>query len=163
MSVSSFRRALIEEMIANNGNAQCHYCKIICRLSFSNEFKNSATIDHKIPRSKGGTNARENLVIACNGCNNLKGSRSYESFKANPHGTGQKPFRAAKIKVNIGGGTMADAIARGEMTYFGEYKKPKCEINPEPRNRISALPYADTMWILTGRRAPRKADLLDKL
>ena len=31
-----------------------------------------ATVDHVIPRSKGGSNDDDNLVIACYGCNYLK-------------------------------------------------------------------------------------------
>lgn len=34
-----------------------------------------ATVDHVIPRSKGGTDGLENLVIACPHCNRKKGAR----------------------------------------------------------------------------------------
>lgn len=33
------------------------------------------TLDHKIPVSKGGTNATENLQTMCGGCNHAKGSK----------------------------------------------------------------------------------------
>ncbi len=33
-----------------------------------------AEIDHVIPRSKGGTDDIDNLVLACRGCNFLKGA-----------------------------------------------------------------------------------------
>ncbi|MBD7956385.1 HNH endonuclease [Microbacterium sp. Sa4CUA7] len=36
----------------------------------------AATIDHVLPRSRGGTNSWENLVAACVRCNNLKGDRT---------------------------------------------------------------------------------------
>jgi len=36
------------------------------------------TIDHVIPRSRGGTDTWENLVCACIHCNNLKGDRTPE-------------------------------------------------------------------------------------
>lgn len=36
------------------------------------------TIDHVIPKSKGGTDTWENLVCACTICNNKKGDRSPE-------------------------------------------------------------------------------------
>ncbi|MGO9707485.1 MAG: HNH endonuclease [Polyangiaceae bacterium] len=35
----------------------------------------AATVDHVRPRSKGGTNARANLVMACARCNRRKGSK----------------------------------------------------------------------------------------
>lgn len=36
------------------------------------------TVDHVIPRSKGGTNDPENLVAACQPCNSLKADRTPE-------------------------------------------------------------------------------------
>lgn len=48
----------------------CHYCG-----------GPGGTIDHVIPKSKGGVTSVENCVPACQGCNNLRGNQSYESFK----------------------------------------------------------------------------------
>jgi 5-methylcytosine-specific restriction endonuclease McrA len=33
---------------------------------------NAVTIDHRIPKSKGGSNDKSNLVLACYGCNSEK-------------------------------------------------------------------------------------------
>ena len=35
----------------------------------------TATADHVIPKAKGGPNTFENLVVACQPCNGLKGSK----------------------------------------------------------------------------------------
>ena len=35
----------------------------------------NVTVEHIIPRSKGGTDDLENLALACKGCNNEKGIR----------------------------------------------------------------------------------------
>ena len=43
----------------------CYYCR--CDLHSW-----EVTFDHVIPRSKGGTNADDNLVIACADCNTKK-------------------------------------------------------------------------------------------
>lgn len=41
------------------------------------------TLDHKIPRAQGGSNAPENLVLCCFRCNAKKGSRyTYDEFLA---------------------------------------------------------------------------------
>lgn len=51
-------------------------------VKMSKDYKNHlATIDHKIPRNNGGTNAWENLVLSCLFCNCQKGVKSYEDYK----------------------------------------------------------------------------------
>ncbi|MEO6532244.1 MAG: HNH endonuclease [Pseudolysinimonas sp.] len=54
----------------------------------------ASTIDHVIPRSRGGADSWENLVACCLRCNNLKGDRtphemgwSLRSIPRPPHGT----------------------------------------------------------------------------
>lgn len=47
---------------------QCQYCGLLCRPSI-------ATIDHIIPRSRGGGATWQNLVTACSSCNRRKGSQ----------------------------------------------------------------------------------------
>ncbi len=61
-------RALIER----DGDF-CHYCGVV----LSDE---SRSMDHIVPRSRGGTNVLENLVLACKPCNNKKGAKSYAHF-----------------------------------------------------------------------------------
>lgn len=48
---------------------RCHYCGVELHPFYT------FTIDHVIPRSRGGTNALENLVGACVGCNQAKADR----------------------------------------------------------------------------------------
>lgn len=48
----------------------CHYCG-----------KSGGTIDHILPRSKGGKPIPENCVPACEPCNGFRGNRDYEWFK----------------------------------------------------------------------------------
>ena len=38
------------------------------------------TFDHKLPKSKGGTNSRENLVPCCSRCNTLKLSQDFDRY-----------------------------------------------------------------------------------
>ena len=57
------------------GGGKCHYCGAALRFA-------EAEIDHKVARSKGGTDARENLVVACSKCNKAKGSLDYHAFMA---------------------------------------------------------------------------------
>lgn len=57
-----------------NQKGQCRYCKCFTALA-------DATIDHVIPRSKGGKH-KGNTVMACWTCNNLKADMSVAEFTA---------------------------------------------------------------------------------
>lgn len=52
------------------------------------------TIDHVIPRSKGGIDSWENLVTACHSCNSKKGNRTPEEAGM---AMLQKPFKPSYI------------------------------------------------------------------
>jgi 5-methylcytosine-specific restriction endonuclease McrA len=53
-------------------NYHCAYC---------GEKSEQLTIDHIIPKSKGGSNRQDNLLPACERCNGLKGSWDLEDFR----------------------------------------------------------------------------------
>lgn len=64
-------RAISRKNILIRDGYTCQYCG---KQMVSNEL----TLDHIIPRSKGGGSVWENLVAACYPCNNRKGSKSLE-------------------------------------------------------------------------------------
>jgi 5-methylcytosine-specific restriction endonuclease McrA len=41
---------------------------------------NEATFDHVLPRSLGGTNVKDNLVIACLVCNGRRGNQRWDVY-----------------------------------------------------------------------------------
>jgi 5-methylcytosine-specific restriction endonuclease McrA len=47
----------------------CQYCQQVLNTG-------DLTLDHVIPRSRGGETTWENLVACCNLCNNKKGNRT---------------------------------------------------------------------------------------
>ncbi|MEY8688397.1 MAG: HNH endonuclease [Leptothrix sp. (in: b-proteobacteria)] len=51
----------------------CHYCHKLLQ-------RHEATLDHVTPWSEGGSNDSSNLVLACNPCNQRRGSMSYFGF-----------------------------------------------------------------------------------
>ena len=63
-----FRESIFEEW-----NWHCAYCD--CNLSC-----NDATIDHIIPKHKGGHSTRNNLACSCSTCNRSKGSSSWQAW-----------------------------------------------------------------------------------
>ena len=59
--------AELKAAVAVRANEQCEYCQHQSQFSES-----SFSIDHIIPRSKGGSDDSENLAYCCQGCNNRK-------------------------------------------------------------------------------------------
>jgi hypothetical protein len=85
--------------VLETGGFVCHYCG-----TSGDEW--SLVAEHKIPASRGGVDAEQNLVAACVSCNQKKGTRSYEDFVAGK----PKPLKA-RLVVEID----ADLIRRLQM------------------------------------------------
>jgi 5-methylcytosine-specific restriction endonuclease McrA len=62
-------RALSRKNILMRDRFTCQYCQ---KLLPSGEL----TLDHVVPRSRGGETSWENLVACCHSCNNRKGNRT---------------------------------------------------------------------------------------
>jgi 5-methylcytosine-specific restriction endonuclease McrA len=74
---------LSRKNIIRRDNFQCQYC---------GRKHVELTIDHIIPKSRGGSDSWDNLVAACKSCNNRKGSRTPEeagmkliNYPSRPH------------------------------------------------------------------------------
>lgn len=82
-------RLLLKRSLLERDGRNCHYCgvKTTCytsrerRAGLAQTKPRYTTIDHVIPRSKGGLNTLENLVICCYRCNDLRDVMPYEEFK----------------------------------------------------------------------------------
>jgi 5-methylcytosine-specific restriction endonuclease McrA len=70
-------------MIYKRDNNTCQYCGATTRL----------TIDHVIPKCRGGQDTWENLVVACSSCNTKKGNTLLEQ-------TGMKLTRQPRAPYN---------------------------------------------------------------
>lgn len=70
---SSNRANKVKKLIQRDGS-KCHYCK--CVLN-----NNNITVDHVIPKSKGGSDRIENLVLSCEFCNYQRSDIDYKEFK----------------------------------------------------------------------------------
>ena len=67
-------RSLSRKNILVRDRYTCQYCKRIFSAT-------DLTLDHVVPRSRGGTSSWENLVTSCRKCNNRKGDQSPEEAK----------------------------------------------------------------------------------
>lgn len=68
------------DQLVKNQNGECFYCSVTLNTQKRHR-PDSATIDHVIPSSKGGTNARSNTVAACFSCNGKKADRTLQEFE----------------------------------------------------------------------------------
>jgi 5-methylcytosine-specific restriction endonuclease McrA len=55
---------------------RCIHCRSAIAIAEDGEPLGSATIEHIMPRTHGGTDDPKNLALACARCNSLKGVRS---------------------------------------------------------------------------------------
>ena len=79
---------LSRKNIIRRDNHRCQFCGVSTNL----------TIDHIIPKSKGGEDAWENLTTACIKCNNKKGDRTPEEAKMVLFNNPKKPSHITFIK-----------------------------------------------------------------
>jgi len=71
LSEDYYNNPLNRKLIFERDGYKCHYCG-------QKVNQDNATIDHKIPMSKGGNNSKENLVTACVECNSIKSGKTLE-------------------------------------------------------------------------------------
>ena len=66
-------------LITSNGGEIIEYRSGYVKYSLENKiyYGIAYTIDHKLPKSKGGTNSLDNLEICCGFCNEEKGNDYY--------------------------------------------------------------------------------------
>lgn len=66
------RDLFFNSSFTNDGKLLCAWCRIEVRREVDENNPIRATIDHITARCLGGSNRKENLVVACRSCNNLR-------------------------------------------------------------------------------------------
>jgi len=66
--------ALYKRSLLKNGCLKCEYCNAHVFPNIDRRSHQRATIDHVIPRSKGGKETLNNLKLSCLKCNKEKGN-----------------------------------------------------------------------------------------
>lgn len=61
---------------------RCFYCQLTMDFSLAQPHPRAPTRDHLTPRSRGGKNTRDNVVLACYLCNHQKGDMTLDEFRA---------------------------------------------------------------------------------
>lgn len=78
------RREWLEQHMQTQ-KGRCAYCNVLMRDGHgSTGSELQATIDHVVPRSRGGADVRENTLAACAACNLAKANLDLADYKAHP-------------------------------------------------------------------------------
>jgi len=72
------RKNSIKKYFFSLGHKRCHYCCI--QLNYYYGYKNSATVEHIIPKSKGGTLRKVNCLVVCKTCNEKRKNKNFKDF-----------------------------------------------------------------------------------
>ncbi len=89
----------IEKIMANKPSRQMIYKRDDHMCQYCGSIKN-LTIDHVIPRSKGGQDTWENLVTACMPCNTHKGDKTPEEWGRPLYRKPKAPFNKMTLALN---------------------------------------------------------------
>lgn len=132
----------------------CFYCAV----RFTPAGPDHRTVDHRVPRSRGGSDGLGNLVFACFACNQRKRDRAEEDFLASTWLANRRED-VAEARLGDGpdgyGETMAD-----ETTADDPRVRDRAELLPEEQAVGSDDPDAQAEAILDEsdeRRASRRA------
>ena len=110
------------ESVARRAYFCCEYCLSQRELSHDD-----FSIEHIIPRSVGGTDAAENLALACQGCNN----RKYTALEATDPTTGERAalFHPRREGWSVHFAWSADASLVIGLTPTGRATVARLELN----------------------------------
>jgi len=71
------RRRMKRRLFAGRERVPCCFCGKLLTLR-------QATIEHVVPKSRGGEFEFENLTLSCQPCNSKRGDTGYEEFRGGP-------------------------------------------------------------------------------
>ena len=84
------RRKITRRAVLARDSWTCQYC---------GSTKSGLTVDHVIPRSRGGKSVWENIVAACASCNRRKGNRLPREIQMHPRKSPRAPEPTVFIQV----------------------------------------------------------------
>lgn len=124
-SVEKMRAAEIVQALISRDGDKCQFPGCKDPYNFSNS--NIRTIDHVIPRSKGGPDSMSNFALMHRVCNNIKSDREYL-----PDGT-LEPLNRKPEKIKVEKRPPCDTCFEGRALLAGEVCEV-CGSDPQPKN-----------------------------
>jgi len=83
--------ALSRHNVMRRDNYSCQYCGAVRNL----------TLDHLLPRSRGGATNWQNLITACSRCNARKGNRTPEEAGLKPRSKPGRPSLQSFLQLHL--------------------------------------------------------------
>lgn len=71
---SAKRRKSKKKTLMERDGSHCYWCRKTLTLK-------TATFEHIVPHSRGGSLANDNLVLACQPCNLARGNMTFEAYE----------------------------------------------------------------------------------
>lgn len=78
------------------------FCCQYCGTDLEGAAAEEVTLDHLVPRIKGGSNAENNLVTACRSCNSSRQDRPWRQYA--PGGAVERIRRTVRRKLDVEAG-----------------------------------------------------------
>lgn len=132
--VSPVKRQLVIE----RDGRRCGWCEREVFEDVPQTAANRLTIDHRVPKAKGGTNHLSNLLVACGACNKRKADQHPDDFvvTAPPAAPGEGKYRlhfTGKGRARFGHDTAEAALVaaeelRAEGKTIESFQCPTCHL-----------------------------------
>lgn len=97
----------LDEILERDGGA-CVWCG-------REPWRADLTLEHLLPRSRGGRSTPENLLVACRTCNRRRGSRPAGAFARQQHAPGTPDTRTDVLAAALG--RLAGSCLRAHAEY----------------------------------------------
>lgn len=118
-------------------DGKCHYCKR--PMDRDNGSRLSVTIDHKLPRARGGADSRDNIVGACLECNLEKANLTEQEFLALLYPAQSANDDDALYSLAGGDQMVRDGLKKLRKTLRGKINRMIRHGTPEDDPEITAL------------------------
>ncbi|WP_045118991.1 HNH endonuclease [Haliangium ochraceum] len=110
--------------IYDRTDGYCHLCGR--KLAFSNYAsfgsRGAWEVEHSVPRSRGGTERRNNLFAACISCNRSKGGRTSTRSMRSKFGRTRAPYsRQKKDELRAENAAVGGLVGAGVATALGAH------------------------------------------
>jgi hypothetical protein len=125
------------EWFFNEGQRRCPCCNV--QLNWTIGYKNTATAEHLLPKSHGGTYHPKNILIICYECNQQRGNTDYIKWIAGSN-FDKKQWLISRYTIAMNHYiTSGRKINRDTKKKYDNHMKTKVPIEKKPEPKIGFI------------------------